>query len=242
MVNTVGSYKNKYEPKKWSVLKQGLILTDEQRLFCIGSMLGDATMRIGKGARNANLKIDHCLKQKEYVFWKYKIMENFVRTPPKLSVRKDKTGNMFPKSWWFRTLRHPELTKLYNEFYTKDGYRTGKKIIPKWLPEEFNEYTAAILIMDDGSFNRGVIDISTYSFSKKDIEILVYAFSKKLNVTFHLYRDRDIGYRIYANKTETSKLIEKISPYIIPKMRYKIGFYSPVTTESEYPTNRVDVR
>ncbi len=190
-------------------------------------------MRIGKGACNANFKIDHCLKQKEYVFWKYEIMKDFVLTPQKVSVRKDQDGNIYPKSWWFRTLRHPELTKLYDEFYTKDGYRTGKKVVPKWLIKEFNEYIAAVLIMDDGSYNKEAIDISTYSFSKEDIEILIHAFSKKLNVKFHMYRDRDIGYRIYANKEETKKLIEKISPYIIPEMMYKIGFYSPVTTGSK---------
>lgn len=232
MVNTVGSYKNKHEPKQWSLLKQGLILTKKQYLLCIGSLLGDATMRIGKGACNANFKIDHGLKQKEYVFWKYRIIKSFVRTPPKISVRKNQEGNMYPKSWWFRTLRHPELTKLYNDFYTKEGYRNGKKIVPKWLIREFNEFIAAILIMDDGSYNKGIIDISTYSFSKKDIKILVYAFSKKLGVRFRAYRDRDKGYRIYANKEETKKLIEKISPYIIPEMIYKIGFYNPVTTRS----------
>ena len=47
-----------------------------------------------------------------------------------------------------------------------------------------------------------------------------------------MYNDRNLGYRIYANKTETNKLIKKISPYIIPEMMYKIGFYSPVTTGS----------
>ena len=67
---------------------------------------------------------------------------------------------------------------------------------------------------------------------KEYIEILIYAFSKKLGVIFRMYNDRNIGYRIHANKTETKKLIEKISPYIIAEMMYKIGFYSPVTTGS----------
>ena len=90
MVNTVGSLESKYWNKKMISLKKEMRLTPKQRSFIIGSMLGDATMRIGKKAKNANFKIDHCLEQKEYVFWKYEILKNFILTPPKLSYRTTK--------------------------------------------------------------------------------------------------------------------------------------------------------
>jgi len=223
MVNTVGSLQSKYWNKKMLSLKKEMQLSSLQRSFIIGSMLGDATMRIGKKAKNANFKIDHCLEQKKYVFWKYGILKNFVTTPPKISYRTTKEGVRYKKSWWFRTLRHPVLTEIYNQFYTKDSYRCGRKIVPDFIADNINPFIMAIWVMDDGSYNQGKIDISTYSFTLKEIEKLCRIIKKKFEITFLYYNDRDKGYRIYCNKKETQKLIDLICPYIIKTMRYKIG-------------------
>ena len=57
MVNTVGSYENKYWQKKWAFTKN-LPINSLQYSLIIGSLLGDGTMRIGKGAVNANFKVE----------------------------------------------------------------------------------------------------------------------------------------------------------------------------------------
>src|SRR3989338_10166444 len=223
MVNPVGRLQSKYWNKKMLSLKKEMQLSSKQRSFIIGSMLGDATMRVGIKAKNANFKIDHCLEQKEYVFWKYEILKSFVTTSPKLSYRKTPEGIRYKKSWWFRTLRHPVLTEIYNQFYTTDFYRCGQKIVPDSLIEDIDPFALSVWIMDDGSYNQGKIDISTYSFTLKEIDKLCSIIKKKFNVTALYYKDRDKGYRIYCNKTETQKLIDLICPYIIKTMRYKIG-------------------
>ena len=223
MVNTVGSLESKYWNKKMLSLKKEMQITPMQQSFIIGSMLGDATMRVGKKAKNANLKIDHCLKQKKFVFWKYKILKNFVNTPPKISYRKTKEGLRYEKSWWFRTLRHPVLTKIYNQFYTTESYRCGKKIVSDFVIDNIDSFVMAVWVMDDGSYNQEKIDISTYSFTLKEIEKLQYIIKKKFNIIMRYYKDRNKGYRMYCNKKETQKLIDLICPYIIKSMRYKIG-------------------
>jgi len=223
MVNTVGSLQSKYWNKKMLSLKKEMRLTSKQRAFIIGSMLGDATMRVGIKAKNANFKIDHCLEQKEYVFWKYKILKNLVLTPPRLSYRKTKEGIRYKKSWWFMTLRHPVLTEIYNQFYTKDSYRCGKKIVPDLIFESMNPFIIAVWVMDDGSYNQNKIDISTYSFTLQEIKKLCDVIKKKFNITMIFYKDRDKGYRIYCNTKETKKLVDLIYPYIIKSMKYKIG-------------------
>lgn len=223
MVNTVGSLQSKYWNKKMISLKKEIKLTSKQRSFIIGSMLGDATMRVGIKAKNANFKIDHCLEQKEYVFWKYKILKNLVLTPPQISYRTTTEGVRYKKSWWFRTLRHPVLTEIYNQFYTKESYRCGRKIVPDSLIDSMDALIMAIWVMDDGSYNQEKIDISTYSFTLKEIEKLCSIIKKKFNITFLYYKDRNKGYRMYCNKKETQKLIDLICPYIINTMRYKIG-------------------
>lgn len=227
MVNTVGSCRTKHWHKKWIPIKKSLVLTPDQRSIIIGSLLGDGTMRIGKGAVNANFKIEHCIAQKEYVMWKYGFLKSFVFTEPKLSYRYKENGQKYAKSWWFRTVRHPTLTKIYNNFYTGEGYRTGKKIIPLDIDQSLNPLALAIWIMDDGSYQKGRIDISTYSFSLKEINLLRDCLEKRFKIKSKFYQDRDIGYRMYLNKKETDKLIKTIYPYIINSMMYKIGFTTP---------------
>lgn len=230
MVNTVGSYENKHWQKKWVHLTQDIHLTSLQRSLIFGSLLGDATMRMGRGAANANFKIEQGLAQREYVLWKYDVLKSIVITKPQLSYRYDKDGNKYEKSWWFRTIRHPVLTDIYFMFYTTNKYRCGAKIVPKFIGELIDPIALAIWIMDDGSYSRNKIDISTYSFSLGDIHLLQDIILSKFKIKMNFYKDRNKGYRMYCNTEETKKLIEVICPYIIESMMYKIGFHNPVTT------------
>lgn len=223
MVNTVGSCENKHWQKKWLRLKKDVVITPRQRSFLIGSLLGDATMRVGEGAVNANFKIEHGLQQKEYVLWKYQILKDLVYTEPKISMRKDREGNAYEKSWWFRTIRHPLLTEIYDRFYTREGFRTGRKIIPKDIGESLDAFALAVWIMDDGCYSRNCIDISTYSFQLPEIHLLQAAIERNFDVRMTYHSDRDRGYRMYCSKSETVKLVRTICPYIIPSMMYKIG-------------------
>ena len=228
MVNTVGSLETKYWQRARIVdLKKSLVLTPTQRSLVVGSLLGDGTMRQGEGARNANYKVEQGLVQKSYVFWKYEILKTFVKTGPALSYRYDPVKGKYPKSWWFRTLRHPLLTEIYHLFYVGNGYRTGRKIVPKTIADELTPLALAIWIMDDGSYSRGAIDISTYSFTVAEIELLCGAIRERYGVETRYHRDRDKGYRMYCSQSQTRLLIEVIAPYVIPSMTYKIGFKTP---------------
>jgi hypothetical protein len=227
MANTVGSFETKHWHKNWIPIKESLFLNKKQEDFIIGSLLGDGTMRIGEGAKNANLKIEHGLEQKKYVEWKYQILKPFVFTEPKLSYRYREDGEKYEKSWWFRTLRHPFFTQIYHQFYQGDGHRNGKKIIPKSLKYDLNPFIFAIWIMDDGSYSRGAIDISTYCFSLDEIQFLQECILYAFKIESKFYRDRDKGYRMYFSKQETRKVIDIICLHIIPSMKYKIGFETP---------------
>lgn len=227
MVNTVGSYETKHWWGTWIPIKNSLVITPEQRAFLIGSLLGDGTMRIGEHAKNANFKVEQGLEQKELVFWKYEILKPLVFTEPKISYRYDPIKRKYPKSWWFRTIRHPLLTEIYDLFYTRDRYLTGRKIVPKTIQNELTPLGLAVWVMDDGSYSQGKIDISTYSFTLPEIKMLCAVLGKKFGVTSNFFKDRDKGYRMYCNTVETKKLINIISPYIIDSMKYKIGLVTP---------------
>ena len=148
------------------------------------------------------------------------MFKEWVTTPPKMSVRYDENRLPYPKSWWFRTLRHPEISSFHKKFYP-----SGIKIIPEDI-ENFLDPTAfAVWIMDDGSLNKERIDISTYSFKLKEIWLLQRAIFNRFSLKSNYYMDRDKGVRMYFSKTETQKLSRVISDHIIPNLRYKI----PVT-------------
>lgn len=225
----MGSYwKNKNLQKKWIPLKRRLRLNSRQRSILIGSLLGDGTLRLGEKAINVNFKIEHGLRQKEYLWWKYQIFKEWVFTEPKLSCRYKENREKYLKSWWFRTIRHPILTKYWQEFY-----KEGKKIIPESIEKYLDRLALAVWIMDDGSYSRKAIDISTYSFCLEDIKKLQDALERNFGLISKVYRDRDKGYRLYFSVSVTKILINIVRPLIIPPMSYKVGFpINPVTTDS----------
>lgn len=200
-----------------SEYKNGLMLSKYQVSVLVGSLLGDGTLRTGKGAVNANFKVEHGLRQKDYVLWKYEMFREWVMTPPKISVRYDENRIPYQKSWWFRTVRHPEITMFRKKFYPN-----GVKIIPADIENFLDPLAFAVWIMDDGSLNRGVLDISTYSFKLEDIWLLQKAIFNRFALQSNYHKDGDRGLRMYFKKSEMQNLVRIISSHIIPNLQYKI--------------------
>lgn len=227
MGNTVGSRETKFWQKKWVPIKASLAITPRQRDIIIGSLLGDGTMRVGSNARNANFKVEHGLEQKALVSWKYRGLRSLVFTGPRLSYRYRESGEKYAKSWWFRTIRHPQLTEIYRKFYTGEQYRTGRKIVPSSIAKDLSPRALAAWIMDDGNFSQNAINISTYSFSLAEIRLLKAVLTRKFGVAAKFHCDRDKGYRMAFGRAASVVLIRIVRPHIIPSMRYKIGLATP---------------
>lgn len=218
--NTEGSPGICMQTRELLEYKKQLTLSQLQTSVLAGSLLGDGTLRLGKRAINVNFKVEHGLKQKEYVFWKYEVFKEWVTTGPKISMRYNEKRLPYSKSWWFRTVRHPEITLFHKKFYPD-----GIKIIPKDIEDFLDPLAFAVWIMDDGSLNKDRIDISTYSFKLKEIWLLQKAIFNRFSLESNYYKDRNKGLRMYFRKNETQKLVRVISKFIIPNLRYKI----PVT-------------
>lgn len=150
--------------------------------------------------------------------WKYRVFRNWVFTPPKISFRYKDDGTKYPKSFWFRTVRHPEITYFWKKFYPR-----GKKVIQPEIDIYLNPVALAIWIMDDGSYSKKTISINTYAFPKEQIKISQKAIEKNFQTKSKCYPDRDKGYRLFFSYFETTKLIAIIEKHIISSMLYKIG-------------------
>lgn len=119
----------------------GSSLGNKQRSLLIGSLLGDGTLNFS--GNFPNLKIEHCLKQRFYVFYKYRLLKQFVSTSPKLSYRYDNNREPYPKSWWFRTIGLETLKFYYGLFYINKI-----KVIPNNIEKLLDPLVLAIWAMD----------------------------------------------------------------------------------------------
>ena len=191
-------------------------ISDFQKQIIIGCVLGDGRLECRSKNKTARLRIHHGEKQKDYLFWKYKIFKNIVNSEPKRIVWKDKKRNINNISWYFHTLTTQELGNLYSLFY-----RRKKKILPENLYDLLTPLSLAIWTMDDGDNDRDSIRYNIQCFSWKEQKVLKKLLEKKYQLESNLNKDRN-NYRLRVKKSSKVKLIKLISPFIIPSMEYKI--------------------
>ena len=187
----------------------------------IGSVLGDARLECRSiGVRNpisARLRIHQSDKQKEYVFWKYSILENLVlKGPRKVKAWHDPKRNKDHYSWYFHTKTFPELGELYHYFY-----KNKVKILPDSIFDSLTTQAIAIWFMDDGSNVKNGYTISTHNFELEDQLKIVDFLKSKYNILSSIVKDRN-KLKIFIGKGSYQKFSKIIEPYIIPSMNYKI--------------------
>ncbi len=206
--------------------KENLILSPIQKEFLIGAILGDGNLRFVNKNREVSFIVDHGVNQKNYVFWKYEIMRNWVLTEPKELTRmyhKDKTRNL--KSFRFSTISHPVFTSLYNLFY-----KNGIKIIPDNIKDVLKSpFSLAVWLMDDGNKNHQAVFLNTQQFSKNEQEILreclANNFGLETTINKHwVYKGKQL-YRIRVDTKSTRKLYELVKDFLLPSMQYKFPSY-----------------
>lgn len=200
MVNTVGS------------------LTRQEMDLIVGSVLGDGYLRIVPGRKEAFLEVNHSIKAKEYVDWKYKLLKRICLSPPK---ERRQNKDLPKQAYRFYTRQHPQITALYQEFYVN-----GSKVIPKGF--ELEPLSLAIWYMDDGSrTKKGDVYLNSQQFNLDSQRRLLHAL-RLLKIRARLNKDKKY-YRIRVYKESIPKLFSLIDSFIIPSMRYKLS-NDPVET------------
>ena len=184
-------------------------LTQEQKSIIIGSILGDGYLRIVPGRKNAFLEINHSISEKDYVDWKHQELKNLVKSPPK--ARKGKGERI---AYRFFTKQHPEITKLYQEFY-----QDREKVIPNF---KLNPLIIAVWFMDDGSKSYQTYYLNTQRFDYQSQERLIQMLKKQYGIESSLNRDKEY-YRLRIKQSSAERFKVLIQNYIIPTMEYKLG-------------------
>ena len=152
-----------------------------------------AYLRIVSGKKNALLEINHAFSQKEYVDWKYMMLEALCKSGPK-----SRESNGTRIAYRFNTRQHPELTTLHQAFYGE-----GKKSVPDNLT--LDPIMLAVWFMDDGSRCReSDVYLNTQQFTQQDQEQLM-AMLSTLEIDSSLNKDKEYS-RIRIKKSSIPTL------------------------------------
>ena len=176
-------------------------LTQEQKSLIIGTILGDGYLRIVPRRKNAFLEVNHSANQKDYVDWKYSVLQSIVKSEPKL-----RNGNGLRVACRFYTRCLPEITDLF-----KDFYKDGKKIIPHNL--EINPFSLAVWYMDDGSRSGGSIYLNTQQFLIEDQKKLQKLLLSQFNIDSNLNKDKEYM-RIRIKTADAQKFCNIIRQFV----------------------------
>lgn len=184
-------------------------LTKLERQIVVGSLLGDGYMRIVSGRSNAFLEINHSIKAKAYVDYKFESLKRLCESSPK-----ERATNEGRIAYRFFTKQHKALTNLYHQFY-----QHGRKIIPVGLI--LDPVTLAVWYMDDGSRSRDWdVYLNTQQFSVSDQKRLLHCL-RLLGIQARLNKDKHY-FRIRIMKESIGLFMKMVAPHVIDSMKYKL--------------------
>ena len=187
-----------------------------------GSLLGNAygNKKIIDGVR---ISYQQSIIHKEYLDWLYSFFleRGYVSNLlPRLYNRTIKNRELIYQGYEFNTFTFRSFFWLHKCFYYK-----GKKKLPN--KDILNNYLTplalAIWIMDEGTFVKNGIIIATYNFTLEEHTIIVSILKKKYDIN-SIIQKMDNKYVIYIKSDSLEKVRKLVDQYIIPSMKYKIGY------------------
>jgi ubiquinol-cytochrome c reductase cytochrome b subunit len=197
----------------------------------VGSLLGDGycNKRVIEGCRI-------CFRQssihKEYLFWLYRFFHEkgyCSNLEPRFYTRKIKGTNNTYTGYEFNTYTFRSFNWIYKIFYYK-----GKKVLHSSIENYITPLSLAIWIMDDGSWVKSGVRISTNAFTHDKVRMLTEILQRKFNLETTIQKlskpkldDKNViyleKYSIYIKSTSVPLLRKLTKEYLHSSMLYKLG-------------------
>ena len=186
-----------------------------------GSLLGDAHAE--KRLLGVGTKISFFQEAVHvvYIFYLHTILSELGYCNPKVPVVTSRLGTKgkLRKRVRFSTWTYTSFNWIYDIWY-----KNNIKRVPESIGQYLTPLALAIWIMDDGAKVSKGLKLSTNSFTFNECLILVkalnYNFNIKASVQSAGSKDQ---YILYIWKESMNDLINIVSPYIIPEMKYKLN-------------------
>lgn len=185
-------------------------LSSDQEQVILGGMLGDCGAQLL--ASNPRLFFSHTVKNSEYLYWKYRILEpsGLVGRPPKSISVKDQTGKKHPQVR-FVTKCHPCLMNYWNLIYPK-----GRRAITSTVLALLKPLGLGVWFGDDGSIDYPYAAyLSTECFSKEENYLIKEWFEVEWHLKFEVKfksTQSNLPFLYMSGRHRIDKLIETISP------------------------------
>lgn len=201
-------------------------MTKRQKSILVGLILGDAYLQ-KTGKQNARIRLEHSIKQKEYLEWKILQLSNFFQTKIQTLERKNP---ILGKTYTYvraQSMSSSEIGKLQRFFY-----RESIKVIPDTIQILLkNPLSLAVWFMDDGYYYQrdNISYIYIPNYEERSRQLLLQAFKDNFQL-MPVVKSKKRRLVLVFNVNETKNLMELIKRFVIPSMQYKIPF-DPVSTD-----------
>ena len=195
-----------------------MFLTQEQKSIIYGTVLGDGYLR-ATGKKNACLRLEHGAKQRDFLFWKVKMLAPLFQGKPKYLERIHPLTKKTYCYWRHCSQTTPYLGKMRKLFYPQ-----GKKRIPENIDKYLTSLALAVWYMDDGYYYQR--DKCSYLYlgnvSVTEAQRVFQVLKDKFNLSTSVKKKKK-GYAIYFSPNEAEKLKQLIKSYTIPLFDYKFS-------------------
>lgn len=202
-------------------------INKESRNLLIAMLLGDGTI-----CSNYVFKLSHGDKQKEYLEWKIKqLNEHGIRNNGLKSYTSTCGFNLGKTVYYTQLSVIPFIKTLRRVCYKPYKILGNRKLLNR-----LDAKGIAIWYMDDGNLNpkkrEGIIKgfyikIST-CLPKDQVQVIIDYFREEWNVSFYMFHEgkKEDSYSLCCGTKEGRKFLDIVSPTIreIPSMLYKIQF------------------
>jgi hypothetical protein len=203
------------------ILVKELELSTIQKDILIGYVLSDGCLYPLPNSAKASLKIEHSLKQKEFVDWLYQNLKDFVRTPPgeRSHLYSNSKGSFRKNSFYFNTRSFNVFYTFYNLFY-----KNKRKIIPDNIEELLTPLSLAVWFMGDGSVKSHECNgriFNTHGYTELEVIKLVEILKRKFSLIASVRRQKD-GLQIYISAKSAIIFNDLIAKFVLPSFYYKL--------------------
>jgi ubiquinol-cytochrome c reductase cytochrome b subunit len=188
-----------------------------------GSLLGDghAEKRLMGTSSGTRITFYQESTHVEYLLFLHKLLGELGYCNPKVPFITSRLGNKgkVRKVIRFRTWTYTSFNWIHDLWY-KDKI----KCVPECIGQYLTPLALAIWIMDDGTKMGKGLKLSTNCFTYNECLILIKVLNENFNLKASIQSaGSNNQYIIYIWKESMDNLINIVSPYIVPSMKYKIS-------------------
>jgi len=122
-------------------------MTQKQKNLLIGMILGDAYLQ-KTGKQNARIRLEHSIKQREYLDWKVSLLKNYFQSKIQILERANAFWNKEYQYARIQSTSSPEFGKLQRFFYKQVKKTTESDSVDELThePERANYSQANLLV------------------------------------------------------------------------------------------------